>query len=75
MKNTAVQKGVTLSSAESFRIPMAVTEIVLFKNGDTYPVCPHCHRSLDREYQRFCDRCGQALNWTTFSKALIVLKL
>jgi len=74
MKNTAVQKEVALSSAESFRVPMTVAEIILFKNGDAYPVCPHCHISLEREYQRFCDRCGQALDWTTFSKALIVLK-
>jgi len=28
---------------------------------------------MEREYQCFCDHCGQALDWTGFSKAVIVL--
>ena len=74
MKNAVVKKAVVLPAVESFRVPMAVAEILLLKNGDAYAVCPQCHRSLEREYQRFCDRCGQALDWRSYSKALIVLK-
>ena len=37
-----------------------------------YPVCPRCAISLDREYQRFCDRCGQRLGWQGYKKARII---
>ena len=30
---------------------------------EKYPVCPACNRSIDRAYQRYCDRCGQRLCW------------
>ena len=62
-----------LSLAESFRFPMAVTEIHMFRDRYTCPVCPRCHITLEREYQAFCDRCGQALNWKSYKNALIVL--
>ncbi len=42
---------------------MAVRQTRLFPNGDCYPVCPQCGLTLDREYQVFCDRCGQRLMW------------
>ena len=28
-----------------------------------YPLCPSCRRELEREYQNYCDRCGQRLLW------------
>ena len=28
---------------------------------------------MEREYQSYCDRCGQALDWKGFSKALVIL--
>ena len=55
----------------SFRKALAVTEIVVFKNGDFYPVCPRCQSSMEREYMHYCDRCGQCLKWSGFSKATI----
>ena len=27
---------------------------------------PRCGISMEREYQRFCDRCSQRLNWSGF---------
>ena len=30
---------------------------------EKYPVCLTCNRSIDRTYQRYCDRCGQRLRW------------
>ena len=60
-------------SAESFRIPMVVSEIHLHRNNMAFSVCPRCRITLDREYQTYCDRCGQALDWKHFKKALIVL--
>ena len=62
-----------LRSAVSFRRPMSIREIKCLRNGDAYPVCPRCHITMEREYQNFCDRCGQALDWDAFEGALIVL--
>ena len=59
--------------AEAFRQPLAVAEIRLWHNGDTFPVCPRCHVTMEREYQGYCDRCGQCLNWDTFCDASIIL--
>lgn len=59
-------------SPESFRIPMTVNEIHLFNNDTAFSVCPRCHITLEREYQSFCDRCGQALDWKSLDRALVV---
>ena len=29
-----------------------------------YPVCPRCNNTIKRQYQAFCDRCGQRLDWS-----------
>ena len=60
----------------SFRTSMNVTQIQCFRCvlGHTYfPICPRCRVTLEREYQAFCDRCGQCLNWKNFSKATVIL--
>ena len=59
-------------TAMTYRVPFAVTEVFVFANGHSYPVCPRCNRSMDREYMRFCDRCGQRLGWKQFDYASIV---
>lgn len=61
----------TIKSAQSYRTPMKVTEVLLFENGDAFSVCPRCKITLEREYQRYCDRCGQHLNWDDIYKAKI----
>lgn len=53
----------------AFREPMPVTHIRCFHffHGLTgFPVCPQCGRTLEREYQPYCDRCGQCLDWKRF---------
>ena len=60
----------------AFREPMPVTHIRCFRylSGVTgFPVCPQCRRTMEREYQSYCDRCGQCLDWNNFSKATIIL--
>ena len=59
--------------ALSFRIPMEIREIHLHRNNMALSVCPRCRITLEREYQSYCDRCGQALNWKHFSRAAVVL--
>lgn len=59
-------------SAEEYRIPLQVRKVILFKEGYSYPICPRCDCSLDREYMRYCDRCGQHLVWNYLRDARIV---
>ncbi len=60
----------------SFRKQLPVTHIRCYRNiyGLTgFPVCPRCRLTLEREYQAYCDRCGQCLGWKTFSRATVIL--
>ena len=56
----------------SYRLPLPVKEILLLGNRDTFPICPSCNITLEREYQSFCDRCGQRLNWDSFENADVI---
>ena len=61
-----------------FRSPMPVTQIRCFRYSYPYgltgfPVCPQCGTTIEREYQAYCDRCGQCLDWKDFSKATVIL--
>lgn len=56
----------------SFRAPLPVVEVLYFRFGGTsYPVCPRCRMTLEREYMNFCDRCGQRLDWKSLGSALV----
>lgn len=60
----------------TFRAPMYVTQVRCFRwlcGIVSFPVCPRCRVTLEREYQAFCDRCGQCLSWKNFSKATVSL--
>lgn len=56
------------------REAMPVVERVAYRSGDAYPLCPRCRIPLDREYQRFCDRCGQRLEWKDYDRARILVR-
>ena len=34
-----------------------------------FPICPRCMQNMEREYQAFCDKCGQRLVWSDYWKA------
>ena len=63
----------------SYRVAMPVIhyrEAPLFQGGHTmFPVCPRCPNSLEREYQAFCDRCGQALLWRDYPHGAAVRRV
>ena len=66
--------GVFSAGAElSYRVAMPMIhyrEAPLFQGGHTtFPVCPRCQNSLEREYQAFCEHCGQKLGWEFFRHA------
>ena len=65
-----------LMDADIHSIPMAVLFIRCFHtyHGLTvFPVCPSCGHTLEREYQNYCDRCGQKLDWSNYNHAAIIL--
>lgn len=46
-----------------FRIPLPVIKYRTYYNYECYPICPRCHKCLEREYLHFCYHCGQKLTW------------
>ena len=56
-------------SAYTYRMPLPVKKQLQLPNGDSFPICPRCDRTIDREYMNFCDRCGQRLAWEFFEFA------
>lgn len=56
-----------------YRVAMRVIHFRLepFGNGSytAFPVCPRCGHSMGREYQSFCECCGQKLSWEGFRHA------
>ena len=74
MRSDLGQRQLPQGDELSFRRPMAVTEALRFRTGGSYPVCPRCGVTMEREYQNFCDRCGQRLEWSRFDRAAVVTK-
>lgn len=73
MNKAAVFPG---ADAVAYRSPMPVSLRRGYRSAAgeiTFPVCPRCQITMEREYQRFCDRCGQALDWKDFSKSMVVI--
>lgn len=58
--------------ALSARTPKLVTTILALESGTACPICPRCDCTLDREYMKYCDRCGQRLSWDVFDSAAII---
>ena len=60
----------------AYRQPLPVTQVRCYHSisGQTgFPVCPRCGYTMEREYQRYCDRCGQRLDWQEFGRAVVLL--
>lgn len=60
-------------SSVRYRLLLQVTQVLILGFGDSYPICPRCDTTIDREYMNFCDRCGQRLSWEDFENAGTVL--
>ena len=55
---------------QRFRDPLPVSGLRILYLSDgphAFPVCPECDSTLDREFQCFCDRCGQLLDWSLYA--------
>lgn len=59
--------------ALSYRQPMQVREACCYHHSsNAYAICPRCGAPMEREYQSYCDRCGQALRWINFENLKII---
>ena len=61
--------------ALTYRRPMRVRELMVFSCGDrtdSYYLCPRCRITMEREFMKYCDRCGQCLDWSRHDWAKIV---
>lgn len=63
---TGWHEALRIMDAMSYRAPRHVTKFRVYRNGDSYPICPRCGMCIDREYVNFCDCCGQRLDWRLF---------
>ena len=66
---TLLQVTLDLLLAPTYRLPRRVAEIRVFSCHDAYAVCPRCKATREREYQKYCDRCGQRLSWSEYDQA------
>lgn len=71
-EKTARLRKPSLLEAYVYRMPLPIREVLQYSNGNCYPICPRCDRTLDREYMSYCDRCGQSLAWELFGFATVV---
>ena len=39
-----------------------------------YSICPKCGYALEREYQQYCEQCGQLLGWNRFSRGMVTVQ-
>lgn len=56
--------------AISYRKAMLVSDCVITLNEVSFYICPRCKGGLIRENMRFCDLCGQCLDWSNKEYAL-----
>ena len=54
-----------------YRIPFEIKKISIQQNEYSFPICPRCKDVIDREYQSFCDRCGQRLAWNWYDEGKV----
>ena len=65
-----------LPAAFSYRRGMRVHEMMLIRAWQMetpYYVCPRCRHTMEREFMKYCDRCGQCLDWSKYLEATVVL--
>ena len=53
----------------SFRLPRIASKTSVVRDETAYPLCPRCRITMEREYQFFCRRCGQRLDWSEYRSA------
>lgn len=71
-KNVVIESlNTLLLSAVNYRVKMTVVSCRIDRTGYCYYVCPRCDMTLSRDYQAYCDRCGQHLGWQSIGSIRI----
>lgn len=70
--STALRKK-NSAAAESYRTAMPVVHFREYCST-VYYLCPRCNITMEREFMRYCDRCGQCLDWRKYRKAVAIPK-
>ena len=52
----------------TYHLPRTVTAVRIYRDGNIFSICP-CDVCIEREYQRYCHRCGQYLDWSKLEEA------
>ena len=60
---------IDLFISHTFRAPKPVTKVRIYRDRNMYAVCPRCNISMEYEYQLYCNRCGQHLEWSKYDEA------
>ena len=53
----------------TYRLPKPVTGVRIYRDKNIFSVCPRCDVCIEREYQEYCHRCGQYLDWSKLEDA------
>ena len=53
----------------TYRLPKTVTAVRIYRDENVFSVCPRCDVCIEREYQGYCHRCGQYLDWSKLEEA------
>lgn len=53
----------------TYRLPKTVTTVRIYRDESMFSVCPRCDVCIEREYQGYCHRCGQCLDWSKLEDA------
>ena len=53
----------------TYRLPMTVNIVRIYKDRNCFSVCPRCKKVIEYEYQSYCGNCGQYLDWSKLDDA------
>ena len=58
-----------------YRTPMKIEQAIYISKANLmFPVCPRCHKAIEREYTNYCSCCGQKLLWQDIDNIKITYK-
>ena len=64
VKPTLAHVILDLLLSPTYRLPRTVTAVRIYRDENIFSVCPKCDVCIEREYQGYCHRCGQYLDWS-----------
>ena len=56
--------------------PMKIKKVYCKRKGNLVayiPICPSCESSLRREYENYCEKCGQKLSWSNYEDSELIM--